>query len=29
MNDAAGYLVWREFNPLHANAGRGTGIRLY
>ena len=29
MNDALGYLVWREFNPLHRNAGRGTGIRLY
>ena len=29
MNDALGYLVWREFNPLHAYAGRGTGIRLY
>jgi PBSX family phage terminase large subunit len=29
MNDALGYLVWREFNPLHAVAGRGTGIRLY
>ena len=29
MNDALGYLVWREFNPLHASAGRGTGIRLY
>jgi len=29
MNDALGYLIWREFNPLHANAGRGTGIRLY
>ena len=29
MNDAAGYLVWREFNPLHAGAGRGTGIRIY
>jgi len=29
MNDAAGYLVWREFNPLHRRAGRGTGIRLY
>jgi len=29
MNDALGYLVWREFNPLHARAGRGTGIRLY
>jgi hypothetical protein len=29
MNDALGYLVWREFNPLHANAGRATGIRIY
>jgi hypothetical protein len=29
MNDALGYLVWREFNPLHASAGRGTGIRIY
>jgi len=29
MNDALGYLVWREFNPLHAGTGRGTGIRLY
>ena len=29
MNDALGYLVWREFNPLYADAGRGTGIRLY
>jgi hypothetical protein len=29
MNDALGYLVWREFNPLHMNAGRSTGIRLY
>ena len=29
MNDALGYLVWRELNPLHAKAGRGTGIRLY
>jgi PBSX family phage terminase large subunit len=29
MNDALGYLVWREFNPLYAAAGRGTGIRLY
>jgi len=29
MNDALGYLVWREFNPLYATAGRGTGIRLY
>jgi hypothetical protein len=29
MNDALGYVIWREFNPLHANAGRGTGVRLY
>ena len=29
MNDSLGYLVWREFNPLHESAGRGTGIRLY
>jgi len=29
MNDALGYLVWRELNPLYVNAGRGTGIRLY
>jgi hypothetical protein len=29
MNDALGYVIWREFNPLHAGAGRGTGIRLY
>ena len=29
MNDALGYIVWREFNPLYARAGRGTGIRLY
>jgi hypothetical protein len=29
MNDALGYLVWREFNPLHAGAGRGTGVRVY
>ena len=29
MNDALGYIIWREFNPLHAGAGRGTGIRLY
>jgi len=29
MVDALGYLVWREFNPLHQGAGRGTGIRLY
>ena len=29
MNDALGYIVWREFNPLHAGAGRSTGIRIY
>ena len=29
VNDALGYLVWREFNPLFARSGRGTGIRLY
>ncbi|NBN87519.1 MAG: hypothetical protein EBV32_00265 [Proteobacteria bacterium] len=29
MNDALGYLIWREFNPLHMGAGRSTGIRLY
>jgi PBSX family phage terminase large subunit len=29
MNDALGYIVWREFNPLYAGAGRGTGVRLY
>ena len=29
MNDAAGYLIWREFCPLYVNAGRGTGIRIY
>jgi hypothetical protein len=29
MNDALGYIVWREFNPLHAGAGRSTGVRLY
>jgi hypothetical protein len=29
MNDALGYLVWREFNPLFARAGKPTGIRIY
>ena len=29
MADSLGYLIWREFTPLHMNAGRGTGIRLY
>ena len=29
MNDALGYLVYRDFSMLNARAGRGTGIRLY
>lgn len=29
MNDACGYLVWRELNPVFARSGRSTGIRLY
>ena len=29
VNDALGYLVYRDFSMLHARAGRGTGIRLY
>nr|BAR36856.1 phage terminase large subunit [uncultured Mediterranean phage uvMED] len=29
LNDALGYAVWSLYNPLHARAGRGTGIRLY
>ncbi len=29
MNDALGYLVWREFNPLFARTGKRTGVRLY
>ncbi len=29
MNDALGYVVWREFNPLHAGAGRASGVRIY
>ena len=29
MNDALGYLVFRDFSMLNARAGRGTGIRLY
>ena len=29
MADALGYLVWREFNPLFARAGKPTGIRIY
>jgi phage terminase large subunit len=27
--DGLGYLVMSEYNPLHTNAGKGTGIRLY
>jgi len=29
MNDALGYLIYRDFSMLNARAGRGTGIRLY
>jgi hypothetical protein len=29
MNDALGYLVYRDFSMIHSRAGRGTGIRLY
>lgn len=29
MNDALGYMIWREFNPLYMRAGRGTGVRIY
>ena len=29
MADSLGYLIWKEFNPLHMHAGRGTGIRIY
>ena len=29
MADCLGYLIWREFNPLFARAGRPTGIRIY
>lgn len=29
LNDALGYMVWRLYNPLHARAGQGTGIRIY
>ena len=29
MNDALGYMVYREFSLLYARAGRGTGIRIY
>ena len=27
--DALGYIIWRRFNPLHLNAGKSTGIRIY
>jgi phage terminase large subunit len=27
--DGLGYLIMSEYNPLHMNAGKGTGIRLY
>ena len=29
LNDSLGYVVWALYNPLHARAGRSTGIRLY
>ena len=29
MADSLGYLIWKEFNPLHMHSGRGTGIRIY
>ena len=29
MADSLGYLIWREFNPLFARAGKSTGIRIY
>ena len=29
LNDALGYLVFREFSIIHARAGRRTGIRIY
>ena len=29
MNDALGYMIWREFNPLYMRSGRGTGVRIY
>jgi phage terminase large subunit len=27
--DGLGYLIMSEYNPLHMNAGKGTGIRIY
>ena len=29
MNDALGYLIYREFNLLYGRAGKRTGIRIY
>ena len=29
MNDALGYMVYRDFSILYARSGRGTGIRIY
>ena len=29
LPDALGYAVSALYNPLHARAGRGTGIRVY
>ena len=29
MNDALGYLIYREFNLLYGRAGKPTGIRIY
>ena len=29
MADSLGYLIFREFNPLFARAGKSTGIRIY
>ena len=29
MNDALGYIIWRDFNPLHMGAGKSTGVRIY
>ena len=29
MADSVGYLIWREFDPLFARAGKPAGIRIY
>ena len=29
MNDALGYLIYREFNMIYGRAGARTGIRIY